>query len=990
MRHKIIMTILAFTFILQSWGQTSNTITGVALDADGRKPLASVTVSLLSGGSATSTSTNQVGEFSLRVSEQSGRIRASLVGYGDEEVAFQQGQPVTILMRAAQSELDQVVVVGYGTVKKRDLTGSVVSVKGDEIAKVPSANIIESVQGKVPGVDITRSNGSASAGVNIAVRGNRSITAQNGPLFIVDGVQYSNIQDINPNDIQSMEILKDASSTAIYGSRGANGVIIITTKRGATGKARIDFNAYAGLNQVDRYPSVMDLNQWVRLRREAYRATGRWNSEADDNIVFNDAELAAIRNNEYIDYFDLLVKNGSQQNYQVSVSGGNENTTVYFSGDYLRETGIFERDATDRFGARLNIDQKLGSYFKAGMQANVTRYEIEQRRDPLNQANKINPLGRLRDDDGNLILYPLNGSAISPLADLEPNAYAAQTNRTRVLTNAYVELTGLKGFTARSNIGITLSNSRDGVYAGSYTIDRNGGFSQATYDADNSYLINWENVLTYQKELGDHNFTLSGVNSFLLNRSDNINASGQDLLLDGQLFYALGNARRNLATNTNYVMNNLLSFAGRLNYSFKGKYLLTATGRWDGSSILAKGHQWAFFPSIAAAWRIVDEDFMKEQQLFSELKLRATYGKAGNSAVNPYDTQNSLTRVAFAYDDVAATGYTFSPQIGNPFLGWEITATSNLALDFGFLGNRLNGSIDVYDSRTTDLLLNRGLPPTTGVTSVIQNVGKTRNRGIEVALNAEVWKNTAFGWNTAISFTSNREEIMELVTADDDIGNGWFIGHPTQVFYDYEKLGIWQLGQEEEAARYGQKPGDIRVRDMNGDGQIDATNDRRVLGNPRPNWLAGWDNNFTYKGFDLNIYVFVRWGQMLNPDFLRRYDPQGLGQSTAAIDYWTPENPSNDYPRPNSGMSLGSMLFSSSLGYVDGSFARIRNISLGYTFQGDRLKSKYLRSLRIYGTARNPFTWTRSSLLNEYDPERGGSENFPMTKLFVFGVNVGF
>lgn len=990
MRQKISMTFLAVILLLRAFGQTAGDLKGSVLAANDRSPLAAVTVALLGSGQQASTSTDLNGQFTLRVAESGGKIRLSAVGYVDQTVDYRVGQELTILLQPAQSALDEVVVIGYGTVKKRDLTGSVVSVKGEDIAKVPSANIIESVQGKVPGVDITRSNGSASAGVNIAVRGNRSITAQNGPLFIVDGVQYSNIQDINPNDIQSMEILKDASSTAIYGSRGANGVIIITTKRGATGKAKIDANVYAGVNQVDRYPAVMNLDQWVKLRREAYRTTGRWNSEADDGIVFNNAEQQAIQNNEYIDYFDLLVKNGSQQNYQVSVSGGNENTTVYFSGDYLKETGIFERDGTDRFGARLNIDQKLGAYFKAGMQANVTRYEIEQRRDPLNQANKINPLGRLRDDAGNLILYPLNGSAISPLADLEPDAYAAQTNRTRVLTNAYLELVGWKGFTARSNIGVTLSNSRDGVYAGSYTIDRNGSFSQASYDADNSYLINWENVLTYQKEIGDHNFTVSGVNSFLLNRSDNINASGQDLLLDGQLFYALGNARRNLATNTSYSMNNLLSFAGRLNYSFKGKYLLTATGRWDGSSILAKGHQWAFFPSIAAAWRIVDEDFMKDQRLFSELKMRATYGKAGNYAVNPYDTQNSLTRVAFAYDDVPATGYTFSPQIGNPVLGWEITATSNLGFDFGFLDNRLTGSVDLYDSRTSDLLLNRGLPPTTGVTSVVQNVGKTRNRGIEVALNAELLRATAFGWNTELSFTRNREEIVELVTADDDIGNGWFIGQPTQVFYDYDKIGIWQLGEEDAAAQFGQQPGDVKVRDINGDGKIDATNDRIVVGNPRPRWIMGWDNNFTYKGFDLNVYVFVRWGQMIRPDFLRRYDPQGLGQSTAAIDYWTPENPTNEYPRPNSGLSLNSMLFSSALGYVDGSFARIRNISLGYTFKGEQLKSNFLRSLRIYGTARNPFTWTRSSKLHEYDPERGGSENFPMTKLFVVGLNVGF
>ena len=989
MREKLFLMCVLFFSMWKSYAQPSE-IVGTVIEAQSKVPLTGVTVRFQGETSTSSTSTDESGRFVLKASESAGNLSFSLVGYLAREVVYPGVSLQTIALTKENTALDEVVVVGYGTVRKRDLTGSVVSVKGDEIAKVPSANIIESIQGKVPGVDITRSSGSASSGVSMTVRGNRSITAQNGPLFIVDGVQYSNIQDINPNDIESMEILKDASSTAIYGSRGANGVVIVTTKKGKAGQARVSVNSYAGVSKVDRYPSVMNLEQWVKLRREAYRTTGRWNSEADDDKAFNNAELEAIRNNDYIDYFDLLVKDGMQQNYQVSINGGSDKTTVYFSGDFMNERGIFDMDMTNRFGGRLNIDQKLGDYFKAGMQAQVTRYEIDKRRDPLNQANKINPLGRVYDDAGKLIMYPLSGSAISPLADMEPNAYKAEGNITRTLTNAYVELTNWKGFSGKSTLGVTFTNTRDGSYAGSYTIDRNGSFSKATYDAGNSYLINMENVLSYQKEIEDHNFTLTAVNSFLWNRSDNINASGEELLLDGQLFYALGNARRNLATNTNYSMNNLVSFAGRLNYAYKGKYLLTATGRTDGSSILAQGRKWAFFPSVAAAWRMVDENFMADQNTFSELKLRASYGKAGNYAVDPYSTQNSLTRVAFGWDEEQATGYTFSPRIGNYGLGWEITATTNIGVDFGFLQNRINASIDLYDSRTSDLLLERGLPPTTGVTSVIQNVGKTRNRGVEIAVNADLLRERAFNWNSGLSFTSNKEEIVELVTKDDDIGNGWFIGHPTSVFYDYDKVGIWQLGEEAEAAKWGQEPGDIRVKDINGDGKIDASSDRIILGSPRPKWLVGWDNTFTYKGFDLNVYIFARWGQLIQPNFLRRYDPQGLGQSTAAIDYWTPENPTNAYPRPNSGTSLNSMLYTSTLGYVDGSFIRVRNLSLGYTFDSNVLRSGFVKNLRVYGTARNPFTWTKANELKEYDPERGGSENFPMTKLFVFGVNIGF
>ena len=970
-----------------AWGQQQS-VNGTVKDSQG-KPLSGATIRSV-GNNSISTSSDANGNFSLKLPSEVKQLSVTYLGADAQQVTIVPGKALSIVLQSNDSTLDEVVVVGYGTVKKRDLTGSVVSVKGDEIAKVPSANMLESVQGKVSGMDVTRSSGSASSGVNITIRGNRSITAQNGPLYIVDGIQYSNIQDINPNDVESMEVLKDASSTAIYGSRGANGVIIITTKKGKTGAAQISFNAYAGVSKVARYPKVMNMDQWVKLRREAYRTTGKWNSESDDATIFNTAELDAIKNNEYTDYFDLLVKEGFQQNYQVGINAGTEKTKVYFSGDFLNERGIFEQDRSNRFGGRLNIDQELGTYFRAGMQSQVTHYKIQAARDPLNQANKISPLGKIYNDDGSLILYPLNGSAINPLADLEPNAYDAQNLVTRTLINGYLELKPWKGFSGKSTIGVTLNNNREGTFAGMYTIDRNGSASKATYGTENSHLVNWENVLSYQNSFGDHNLTVTAVNSILWNRSDHIDASGEGLILDSQLFYALGNASKNLATTTGYSMNNLLSFAGRVNYSYKGKYLLTATGRSDGSSILAKGSKWAFFPSIAAGWRIVDEPFMKNQTLFSELKARLSWGRAGNYAVSPYSTQSNLSRVAFAYDDAAATGYTFAPQIGNANLGWEITATTNAGLDFGFMKGRISGTIDYYDSKTSKLLLERGLPPSTGVSNVIQNIGKTRNRGFEVALNADVVQDAPFKWNTSISYTRNKEEIVELVTNADDIGNGWFIGQPTTVFYDYDKLGIWQLGQEDEAAKFNQKPGDIRVRDVNGDGKIDASNDRVIIGTPRPKWFGSWDNTFSYKGFDLNILLFARWGQTLQPNFLRRYDPQGLGQSTAIIDYWTPENPTNANPRPNSGLSLASTLYSSSLGYVDGSYLRIRNISLGYNFPQSILKDGFIKKLRVYGTAKNPFTWTKSDLLDSYDPERGGSENFPMTKLFVFGVNVGF
>jgi TonB-linked SusC/RagA family outer membrane protein len=981
--------LLLFVMVFYSVQAQVKSLTGKVTSLTDGQPLIGVSVSVK--GATSSTITDADGNFKINIPEKNDNVLViKYLGFKDQEVPVRNQTQLNVTLEEDTKALEEIVVVGYGTVKKRDLTGSVVSVKGTEIAEVPSASIIESVQGKIAGVDIVKSNGSATSGVSITVRGNRSITANNGPLFIVDGVQYSSIQDINPNDIESMEVLKDASSTAIYGSRGANGVIIITTKKGATGKASVSFNGYTGLSTVARYPSLLNLDQFVNLRREAFRATNKWNSPADDANAFNNAELEAISKGQYLDYHDLLIHNGLLQDYQMGVNAGTEKTKIYFSLGFLDEKGILKQDWSNRYSGRLNIDQSIGKIFKAGMQAQLTRYEQSIRRDPLNQANKVNPLGTIYDDNGNFIVYPLGGAFVSPLADEQPNVYSNRALRTRTLTNAYIEITPSKELNFRSTLGANIDHSRGGTYAAATSIDRNGAFPRATYNADNGFLINLENVLTYQKQISDHSVTLTGVNSFIWNRSDFITAAGENQLLKSQLFYALGNANSNIAVNTGYEMSNLVSFAGRANYSYKGKYLLALTGRTDGSSILSEGNKWAFFPSVAAAWRISDEDFFGDSNVINELKLRASYGRAGNYAVDPYDTQSSLSRVAFAYDNTSAPGYTFSPQVGNPNLGWELTTTLNLGLDIGLINNRVNATLDFYDSQTTDLLLARGLPPTTGVTTVVQNIGRTQNRGFEVGINSENLKGKALQWTSSLSFTKNKEKLVELVTANDDIGNGWFIGHPTSVFYDYEKIGIWQLGQEAEAAVYGQKPGDIRVRDLNNDNKIDATNDRKVVGTPRPDWYGGFDNTFKYKGFELNFYLFARFGQTINPDFLRRYDPQAIGQSTAAINYWTPENPSNDYPRPNSGLSLASMLYSSTIGYVDGSYLRVRNISLAYNIPKRFTQKTFLNNVKVYATAKNPFTYTKSNRLDEYDPERGGSENFPMTKLYVFGLNVGF
>lgn len=985
---KFYLLVAMLCFFCSMLRAQTRTISGQITDAKTGETL--IGASVLIKGSTKGAGTDANGKFSLSISGSNVVLVINSIGYIKQEITVGNQTQLNVKLSPDETALNEVVVIGYGTVKKRDLTGSVVSVKGDEIAKVPSSNPLESIQGKVPGVDITRSSGSASSGVNINIRGTRSIAAANGPLIIVDGVQYGSLQDLNPNDIASMEILKDASSTAIYGSRGANGVILITTKKGISGEATVSLNSYYGISKVARYPTVMNGDQYLQQRREAHRTTGGWSSPADDIKIFNSAEYAAVQNKDYINYQDLLIHDGHQQDYQLGVRAGNENTKAYFSLDYLDENGILKMDESTRYTARLNLDQNIGKYFKTGMQAQFTHYEQSNRRDPLNQANKISPLGTVYDAEGNIITYPLSGTFVNPLMDEQPEVTANETVINRTLLSAYMEFKPFTGLTARTNVGVNLNTDRNGTYAGRYSIDRNGSFPKATYAASNSHLINIENFVTYNKEIKDHSFTLTGINSLLYNRSDNISASGENQLLKSQLFYGLGNTQ-NQAVITNYMMSNLVSFAGRLNYAYKGKYLLTATGRTDGSTKLAQGNKWAFFPSAAVAWRVSDEDFMKDNKVISDLKLKYSYGVAGSDNISAYATQSSLSKLAFAYDDASALAYTYSPLLGNVGLTWEKTKTSDFGVEIGLFKNRISATVDYYSSKTYDLLLDRSLPATSGFVSIVQNVAETSNKGLEIYISSKNIESTDFKWTTNVSFSRNVEKIVALAGgALSDIRNSLFVGAPVQAYYDYEKIGIWQTEDAAEALKYGQQPGDIRVRDLNNDGQIIDKDDRKIVGTNRPKWSGGLENTLSYKSWDLNLYIFARIGQTVYADFLRRYDPQGIGNSSSIINYWTPENPSNDYPRPNKNVSLASTKFSSSLGYTDGSFVRLRNITLGYTVPKAILEKTFIKNVRVYATARNPFTYTKSDLLNNYDPERGGSENAPMTKLYTFGLNATF
>ncbi|THU34136.1 TonB-dependent receptor [Niastella caeni] len=963
-------------------------VTGKISDPNGA-PLSGVTVTIK--GTNKATFTNEQGVFTITADDNEVLV-FSYVGYESQEIKVGDKSQINLSLVSAAASLENIVVIGYGTVKKRDLTGAVVSLKGDEVKKVPAGNVMESVQGKVAGVDITRTSGGAGSNVNITVRGNRSILAQNTPLFIVDGIQYPTFQDINPNDIQSMEVLKDASSTAIYGSRGANGVIIITTKRGAAGKIKVGANAYYGVNKVAGYPKPMTGPQYAELKRQASRTAGQWNSSADDARIFG-ADLAAATDGTSTFWPGLLAQEGSQQDYGVNVAAGSEKTKVFFSFDYFKEKGILNNDFSGRYTLRLNIDQTIIGTFKVGLQSQLTYYNENRRTDNvLNVAYKVIPYYTPYNLDGSLIKFPGNANQVNPLLEELPGAYVNKFNTTRILSSAYAEWKPFSSLTLRSNLGITNSSSRNGLFLGENTITRvtsTGSLAKVT-NATQTDLI-WENIITWQKKFADHSIDVTGVTSYLSNKQDSSYAQGTGQLLPGQSFYALLNNPANLSIWSNYIGSDLLSGALRVNYGYKGKYLLTLTGRADGSSVLSKDNRWSFFPSAAVAWRVIDEGFMAAQNIFSDLKVRASYGIAGNAAVKPYSTASGLILIPFAWNDASITAYGFDPRTGNRNLKWELTGTQNFGLDFGLLKNRITASVDYYDSKTRDLLLLRPLPTTSGYSRVVENVGKTRNNGVEISLRTVNVQTREITWTSAITYTRNKEKIVELVNGKNDIASGLFIGNPVKSFYDFQKVGIWQTADTAAARSFGYKAGDIRVADLSGDkgqpdGKLDATYDRTIVGVAVPDYTLGFSNDLSYKNFDLNIYVFARVGQTFVSDYANKFEPNAI-ENGANVDYWTPENPTNSYPRPNINISRASMPFATTLGYRDGSFVKIRNITLGYTLPKTLSQKFHVNSLRWYVSAKNYVTFAKEK---DYDPEGEGSFDRPLTKLIVTGINIEF
>jgi TonB-linked SusC/RagA family outer membrane protein len=1008
LRRSSQLMFLFCCLFLSITAQAQTSVNGSVSDELG-KPLEGATVANTNNGKRVLT--NEKGAFTIEVGSADDMLEISFVGKQTRMLKAGSGASLNVQLQINPNDLNDVVVIGYGTQRKKDLTGSVYSIKNADLVRTPTFNPVEAMQGRVPGVDITRTSGVAGSGVNIRVRGNRTINGSNDPLFIIDGFQGGNPSSINPNDIESIEVLKDASATAIYGAQGANGVFIITTKKGVSGKPKVEYDGYYGQNGYTQYPKGRFGQDYINLRREAYRTVGEWSSPADDQNLFTADEWDAIQRDEWEDWFDLTARNGQQQSHTVSLRGGGEKTRVFLSASYFKEEGMLRNNSFERYTVRTNVDQTITKWAKAGVNMQLTVADNNRRFDPMGLVNQTSPIAKAFDDNGNVNVFPVYGenSILSPLADDRGDTvYKNNEYLMGVLANGYIEIKPFKDLTFRSTFGTNLNFSRGGIFQGPTSVAQRLT-RQTIAQQITSYGINlnFDNVLTYSKTFGEHALTVTGIQSYIQSTTEGLNVQGFNQLLSSQLYYNMAaTAPASRVLSSSYVESNNLAFAGRVNYAFKGRYLLSLTYRADGASRLSAG-KWDYFPSISAGWNITDENFMRNVGWINALKLRASYGTTGNYGIAVYGTQSTLNSFSnLGFGEHQASYFYYNQYIGNPELKWEKSATTNIGIDFGLFKNRINGNIDLYNTTTTGLLYLRTLPRSSGsvnngtLFAIYENIGETNNKGIEIALNAGVIQQKNFNWSTTLTFTKNKEKLVKLITDQNIIdganpeNNSLLIGRPINSFFSYKKLGIWQTNEADKAGevRFGTspfKPGDLKIQDLNGDSVINES-DRQYLGSTVPKFVLGWQNNFTYKNFDLGIYIFTRWGQTIAATYLTRFNPGGTGNGPAEFDYWTPENPTNDFPRPRKGGQWINYYAYQGFHYVDGSFIKIKTVTLGYSLGKKAVNKIKADHLRLYVTANNFFTYANSHLLRNYDPERGGDEGAPLNRQWVVGLNVGF
>ena len=1025
-RTFLLLSVLCFFTVLAQ----AQTVKGIVRDQSG-EAIIGATVKVLGGkGGAV---TDNKGQYSI-VAPSGSILTVSYIGYLTKQIRLRGENTVDVVLMEDNTTLKDVVVIGYGTQRKESVTGSVANVSAEKLMENPSSNITQALQNRIAGVDMQQTNSQPGAEMRIRIRGQRSLTASNDPLIVLDGIPFlGQLSDINPSDIKSLDILKDASATAIYGSRGANGVIMVTTNKGSLDTpAKVTYNGYVNFKTLFNKFPMMEGEKYVQMRKLA----GKYTNGLDERYDVN------------TDWQDLFFENGVSHSHDITVSGGTQTGTYSFGGSYNHDEGVIPTQAFDRFTLRANLEQKIGNYVRVGLSTTNTYNTKEGTQLGVYNALNMSPITDPYNADGSLKRVVHLGS--DDIFVLTKDVVKENEERWRQDTNTLatynsifgeIECPWVKGLKYRLNLGLNYRGTEVGGFTGK-------GFNSvnekelSSASRQNQVYKNYavENVLSFDRTFNDkHQLNLVGMFSAEQTRYTQTYMSGRNVP-DYFQYYNIGAATQDITVNpdwNNYWQAGLISWMGRVMYSYDNKYMISAAVRADASSRLASGHQWHTYPAVSLGWNIAKEKFMENLTWIDNLKIRAGYGQTANQAIAAYTTLGSLgtTKYNFGPTDFA-TGY-YPSTLANKELGWEYSETYNYGIDFSFFNGRLSGTFEYYTMETKDVLNNVNLPGTAGVSSYTANIGKTRNRGFEASINGIIIdKKNGWTWEAGVNISLNRNKLVKLASGEGgrDEYNGWFEGYPIDVLYDYVKVGLWnnddpdwqyfetmEPGGNEgmikvKGGRYTeaeQKAGTIPEGKNVGDPRAVGPQDREVI-SLEPDFTGGFNTRIAYKNIDLNIIGAFQCGGKLISTL---YGGSGYlnlltgRRGNVDVDYWTPENKGADFPRPGGIQSGDNQKYASTLGIFDGGYLKIRNITLGYNFSGAWMKKAGLSSLRLYAAVQNPFIISSEYYsMSGLDPEPnslsnqgqfhatqiGGhalpvvGTNAPTTRNYLIGLNLSF
>ena len=1059
--------------------QQGKKITGKITDKTG-SPLTGVSVVVK--GTTNGVISDSNGNYTLQNAPDDATLQYMFVGMVTQEKAVGNKSTINVVLEEENIGIEEVVVVGYGTVRKSDVTGALVTVSEKTIKERPVQNATQAMQGKVAGVDIV-SNVRPGEVPSITIRGTRSISATNSPLYVVDGIiLMGSVNDINPNDIGSMEILKDASATAIYGARGANGVVLITTKQGKKGRLSVNYDFSSSFDNIhsttdwassgeamDRmrlaeingatyklgttslnYPDPQaDINKFGNsdaMTINAIRQGYDWN----DPGTFTSVKTRAATTEEIAkgypaqvpvynpgnipttDWQDLLTRTGFTQNHLVALSAGNDISRLYISMGYYDNNGTQKNQGFTRYTTKINGDitpikwLTIGSSINASM--STQQYGTINRsgsatgpQDAYGMSLAQYRMAQPYDANGDMIIYPGNNKSAptwNPFIDMENSS--DERRAVNIQANLFADVRFTPWLRYRMNFGSGFRYQRNAAWQGSQSTLRRTATPQtsaASYATNDNFQYMLENLLYFDKTFGKHTFGATLLQSVQKNRTESGSMGASKIIYDSSMWY---NLSANLNGNpdsygTGFTENSLMSYMVRLNYSLMNKYLFTATGRNDGASVLAPGHKWSFFPSFALAWKMHEEAFLKPVTWLNELKLRLGYGVVGNSSVGAYSTSGPLTQYKYAFGDIAAIGY--NPyNMPNPDMKWETTAQTNFGIDFSLLKSRITGTIELYKSNTDNILMDRSIPAIVGFPFITGNIGKMMNKGIEFSVSTVNVKSKDFRWTTDFNWSTNHEEIVELVNGKQDmVGNNWFIGQPLQVFRTYEVDGLWQNTPEDLALiaqwktnGYNFAPGQYKPVEQGTPNFKLEDNDKVIRGTVRPKWVAGMANTIDYKNFELSVMVYARIGQK----YFSSLQPGGSGggsfvgyvRSEDPSNFWSPTNTGARWPQPTTDPKASNADVNRAMFINDGSFVSVRNIALSYNIPSSLIEKYKIKSFQVYGQILNPFMWGGdvvkaginpddtngwTSVNSVGDPTGGSNNNTMVVRSFVLGLRIG-